>query len=82
MDMKKIKKHVFTHRDPETQTVAPEKISSLGAETTQKDELAVIKKDFRKTVLVILAFVIIIVAFYFIQTKTSLLKPVLRIFGL
>jgi hypothetical protein len=82
MDMKKTKKHIFTHRDPEAVKVAQNTKPAELVDAPKNDELTVIKRDLTKTVLTILAFVAIVVVLYLIQTKTGLLKPVLRIFGL
>jgi hypothetical protein len=82
MVMKKNIKHVFAHRDPESIKVAKINEKDEELESPINDELNVVRRDLRKTVITIIVFVAIILAFYFIQIKTDLLKPVLRLFGL
>jgi hypothetical protein len=80
--MKKLKKHVFVHRDPQALKVAPETEKGDVFIPQKNEGLETVGKDLKKTIITILVFVAIIIAFYYLQTKTGLLKPVLRIFGL
>ncbi len=79
--MRKIKKHQFIHRDPESQNNKKESSGNV-PEKRQYDSLAPVKKDTLRTAITLTVFVLIIIAFYFIQTKTNLLAPVLKLFGL
>lgn len=76
--MKKPKKHVFAHRDPETE----KKASDEAAIALKEDLPAFVKKDFVKVIATTLFFTLLIVAFYFISLKTTALNLVYKIFGI
>lgn len=82
--MKKIKKHHFVHRDPELAKKEddPKKADDQKHKIRGLDSLGIIKRDLKKTILVILAFVAAIGILYAVQIKTDLLAPILRLFDL
>ena len=78
--MKKNIKHKFTHSDPEIPKIKSTKTSSKGKAVEAENNFAL--ADLKKTLILIAIFVAVITAIYFTQTKTGLLGPVLKIFGL
>lgn len=82
--MKRNIKHKFVHKDPEK--TAPKIKSSDKSkgvyDLSDTDNYLLIKKDLKKTVIIIILFLITIAAVYLIQEKTSLLKPILSKFSL
>lgn len=83
--MRKIRKHHFSHKDPEqieTQNVHKADGSKLKHVQQKIDNLSFIKRDLKRTVIVISAFVILLIIIYIIQSKTALFNPILRLFGL
>jgi hypothetical protein len=82
--MKKIKKHNFSHVDPEkTVRVTPKSTGQKSVvEITKPDEYQLIKKDLLRTFITIGIFVLIVVGLFFVSQKTDLLKPILSKFGL
>lgn len=76
--MKKIRKHNFKYRDPEN--VVLKKETTAIKNNAEEKEVSVIKSDLKRTVITVAGFVVIITVFYFIQTKTELLNPVLKFF--
>lgn len=90
------KKHHFVHRDPEQEGIAQIQEKTAGAfdaeKVTSKKEKVVEKpqdpktqiaiSDFKKNLIVIGIFIAIIAAFYLIQEKTSVLKPILNYFNI
>lgn len=79
--MKKTKKHVFKYSDPEKETPKEPRAKS---ETKKPEprELAIIKSDLRRTIFTTVGFLLIVIVYYLIQTKTELLNPVLKLFKL
>lgn len=86
--MKKPKRHQFKYVDPE-KTMNP--VEAGGQTLKSKHVVPVLRKslvpdfvrhDLKRTLLTIGAFILILIVLYVIQTQTSLLKPVLKIFGL
>jgi hypothetical protein len=77
--MKKQKKHSFHHSDPE---LIKERPAIKNSETAPKKEVSYAESDLKRTAILIGGFVVGLVALYFIQTKTGLLAPVLKIFGI
>lgn len=83
---KHFKKHHFRYADPESVGVAEvrndtEKTEKIATSAPTKEHVN-IKKDLKKTVIVIGLFIIVIIALFFIQEKTNLLNPLLKRFGI
>ena len=82
--MKKTKKHVFSHVDPEK--IA--KIENNSKDGTAKEMVktdnvpAFVYRDLKRTGMIISVFILSLVLLYGIQIKTSWLTPVLKKFGL
>lgn len=91
MTMKKPKRHYFAHKDPEAasgQVQEPQENEHKKGETKVKKAviddpaLFAIKKDLKKTGLSILLFLVLLLILFFVQLKTNILSPVLKLFGL
>lgn len=87
--MKKPKIHHFVHKDPERAQIQTEskKTDKLDLKPSKKQipvsyENQLEKKDLKKTIIVITSFIIVLIALYFIQTKTNLLNSLLQKFGI
>lgn len=85
--MKKTKIHHFTHTDPENVEVVNVKVKNNNSEDTVRtkapsDNLSFIKRDLKKTVIVISSFLALLIILYLIQTKTNLFAPIFKLFGL
>lgn len=80
------KKHRFVHRDPEKELAEVKKDGIKIPKMPQKDTGGYttknISSDLKRTVITIGTFIAILIALYLIQTKTGLLNPLLRKFGL
>jgi hypothetical protein len=85
--MKKVKKHNFSHIDPESTRNTNTKEEVTGDVKSQKitaptDNLAFIKKDLLKSIVLISIFLLLLVVLYLVQTRTELFRPVLKLFGI
>lgn len=78
--MKKNIKHKFRHQDPEK--VITSKKSTPMKEIKVSKNLSYETADLKKTGILISIFVLSIILLYFVQIKTDLLRPVLKLFGL
>lgn len=84
--MKTHKKHNFSHKDPEktnndilnpTQTKQESK-----NDEGKNSEFMLIRRDLKKTIIMVAIFFVITALLYIIQIKTDWLSPALKIFGL
>lgn len=80
------KKHHFVHQDPERETLEVKENELKSQASPKKDTGGYTTKnigsDLKRTVITIGVFIILLVVLYIIQTKTGLLNPILRKFGL
>ena len=81
--MKKSKKHIFAHVDPENK---PQKeVAKNGKEVRKKTDDNIpsfVYRDLGRTGYIIAAFLAILAAIFLIQQKTNWLNPVLKLFGI
>jgi hypothetical protein len=80
MAKKVLKKHSFHHKDPESTNSTSEKEVHPATHGDNTTKVAI--KDFKKVIITILAFILILAVYYFVQTKTGFLKPVLKFFNI
>jgi uncharacterized membrane protein len=83
MDMKKHKKHQFSHTDPEHLKVQKVEGDNVKTELDANDNVPkFVYRDLKRTGYIIGIFIALLIALYFVQTKTNWLAPVLKVFGL
>lgn len=83
--MKKLKKHHFTHIDPEIKSDSNKKVGDISEDSSSKkgiDNYDVIKKDLKRTTFTIGIFVLLVVIFYVLSQKTDILNEVISKLGI
>lgn len=80
--MKKTKKHIFHHPDPEKVAQSKEVKTQSVSPKAKNGTQSFIQRDLKKTILSITAFIALLAIIYLISIKTGYLKPVYKIFGL
>lgn len=81
-----IKKHHFVHADPEREAIAEKtsekKLKSIEKKDTGGYTTEFISIDLKRTIIMIGIFVLLLLALYITQIKTSFFIPILKKFGL